>query len=61
MVLLLIGVVIGIIVVSVLIIKAFKTPSQEIIGINISCNKCGIETHGSRCPKCENKSQSFDI
>ena len=61
MVLVLIGIAIGIVIVAILIIKAIKTPSQEIMGINVRCNKCGIETHGLACPKCKNKSKSFGV
>ncbi len=61
MVLVLIGIAIGILIVAVLIIKAFKTPSREIVGMNIHCKKCGIETNGLACPKCEKKSQSFGV
>ena len=51
----------GILIVAILIIKAIKTPSREIVGININCKKCGIRTNGLACPKCENKSQSFGV
>jgi len=61
MVLVLIGIAIGILIVAVLIIKTFKTPSREIVGMDIRCKKCGIETNGLVCPKCEKKSQSFGI
>ena len=61
MVLVLIGIAIGILVVTVLIIKAFKTPSREVVGIDIHCRKCGIKTNGLACPKCEKKSQSFGV
>ena len=61
MVLILIGIVIGILIVAILIIKAIKTPSREIVGININCKKCGIRINGLACPKCENKSQSFGV
>ena len=61
MVFVLIGIAIGILIVAVLIIKAFKTPSREIVGMDIHCKKCGIKTNGLACPKCEKKSQSFWI
>jgi hypothetical protein len=61
MVLVLIGIAIGILIVAVLIIKTFKTPSHEIVGMDIHCKKCGIKTNGLACPKCEKKSQSFGV
>ena len=61
MVFVLIGIAIGILIVGVLIIKAFKTPSREIVGMDIHCKKCGIKTNGLACPKCEKKSQSFGV
>ena len=51
----------GILVVAILIIKATKTPPQDIVGMNITCKKCGTRTNGLACPKCKNKSQSFGV
>ncbi|RZD39647.1 MAG: hypothetical protein CXT78_13660 [Thaumarchaeota archaeon] len=61
MVLVLIGIAIGVMVVAVLIFKAFKTSSNDIVGMDIRCRKCGIKTNGLACPKCEKKSQSFGV
>ena len=61
MVLLLIGLVIGSIITTILIIKAVKTNPREVLGINKYCRKCGTETKGLACHKCEKKSQSFGI
>jgi len=61
MVLVLIGIAIGILIVAILIIKATKTPSREIVGINIHCKKCGIRTNGLACQKCNNKFQTFGV
>ena len=61
MVLVLIGIAIGILIVAILIIKATKTPSREIVGINITCKKCGTRTNGLACLKCKNKFQSFGV
>ena len=61
MVLVLIGIAIGILIVAILIIKATKTPSREIVGINIHCKKCGTRTNGLACLKCKNKFQSFGV
>jgi hypothetical protein len=38
-----------------------KTNPREVAGVDIRCKKCGIETNGTACPKCEKKSQSFGI
>ena len=61
MVLILIGIAIGILIVAILIIKAIKTPSRDIVGIDIHCKKCGIRTNGLACSKCDNKFQSFGV
>ena len=61
MVLVLIAIAIGILIVAILIIKATKTPSREIVGINIHCKKCGTRTNGLACLKCKNKFQSFGV
>ena len=55
MVLLWIGIAVGILIVAVLIVKAKKTNPHEIAGMDLNCKKCGTETHGMACPKC-NKS-----
>ena len=61
MVLILIGIAIGILIVAILIIKATKTPSREIVGMAITCKKCGTRTNGLTCLKCKNKFQTFDV
>ena len=61
MVLILIAIAVGVLVVAILIIKATKTPAQDIVGKNITCKKCGTRTNGLACPKCKNKSQSFGV
>jgi len=61
MVLVLIGVAIGILIVVILIVKAVKTPSQEVIGVDMHCRKCGIKTNGLKCPRCEKRTQSFGV
>ena len=61
MVLVLIGIAIGILIVAILIIKATRTSSREIVGINIHCKKCGTRTNGLACLKCKNKFQSFGV
>jgi hypothetical protein len=61
MVLVLIGIAIGIIFVAILIVKAAKTPSQDVVGVDMHCRKCGIKTNGLTCPKCEKRPQSFGV
>ena len=61
MVLVLIGIAVGILVVTILIIKAIKTPSRDVLGVNINCIKCGAKIGGSKCPKCEKNTQSFGV
>lgn len=61
MVLLWVGLAIGILIAAILIIKSVKTNSHEILGIKKFCRKCGTETKGLPCPKCEKKSQSFGV
>jgi len=61
MVLVLIGIAIGILIVVILIVKAVKTPSQEVIGVDMHCRKCGIKTNGLKCPRCEKRTQSFGV
>jgi len=61
MVLVLIGIAVGILIVAVLIIKATRTPSRDIVGIDLHFRKCGIKTHGLPCPKCENRTKSFGV
>ena len=61
MVLAYIGIAIGVLLVIILIVKVAKTNPHEVAGIDVHCKKCGIETNGSSCPKCEKKSQSFGV
>ena len=61
MVLVLIGIALGIVLVIILIIKASKTSSREIMGMDLRCIKCGIKTNGAKCPKCEKDTQSFGV
>jgi len=56
-----IGIVVGILLVIVLIVKISKTHPREVAGINMHCKKCGIETRGLRCPNCERKPQRFGV
>ena len=61
MVLVLIGIIVGIIIVTILIVKAAKTHSKEVVGMDIFCRKCGVKTNGLKCPRCEKTSQAFGV
>lgn len=61
MVLVWIGIAVGVLLVIILIIKAIKTHSQDVVGIDMFCRKCGIKTNGLKCPKCEKRTQSFGV
>jgi len=61
MVLALIGIAVGILLVIFLIIKAIKTSSRDVVGVDMHCRKCGIKTHGLSCPKCEQRTKSFGV
>ncbi len=61
MVLAYIGVAIGVLLVIILIVKISKTGPREVAGIDAYCKKCGLETRGLNCPKCEKKSKSFGV
>ena len=61
MVLLWIGIAVGVIITTILIVKAVKTPSRGVMGVELQCKKCGSKTNGLKCPKCEDKSQTFGV
>jgi len=61
MVLVWIGIAVGILLIIILIVKAVKTPSRDVVGIDIHCRKCGIKTNGLKCPRCEKRTQSFGV
>ena len=61
MVLLWIGIAVGVIITTILIVKAVKTPSRDVMGFELQCKKCGSKTNGLKCPKCEDKSQTFGV
>lgn len=61
MVILWIGLGIGILIITILIIKSIKTNSREILGIEKFCKKCGTKTNGLNCPKCEKQFKSFGV
>ncbi len=61
MVIVLIGIAIGILITIILIVKAIKTPSRDVMGIDLHCIRCGTKTSGSKCPKCEKNTKTFGI
>jgi len=61
MVLVWIGIAVGVLIIIILIIKAVKTSSREVVGIDMFCRKCGIKTNGLKCPRCEKRTQSFGV
>ena len=61
MVLAYIGIAIGVLLVVILIVKISRTNPREVAGVDTRCKKCGAETGGMRCKKCEKKSQSFGV
>jgi len=61
MVLVWIGIAIGVLIIIILIVKAVKTSSRDVVGIDMFCRKCGIKTNGLKCPKCEKRTQSFGV
>ena len=61
MVLLWIGIVIVALIVVILIVKAVKTPSRDVMGVELKCKNCGSKTNGLKCTKCEDESQTFGI
>ena len=61
MVLLWIVIAVGVIITTILIVKAVKTPSRDVMGVELQCKKCGSKTNGLKCPKCEDKSQTFGV
>lgn len=56
-----IGIAIGVLIVVILIVKIARTNPREVAGIDRYCKKCGLETKGLNCPKCEKKSKSFGV
>jgi len=61
MVLAYIGIEIGVLIVLILIVKISRTSPREVAGIDAFCKKCGRETRGMNCTKCEKKSKSFGV
>ena len=61
MVLVWIGIGIGILIAIILIVKAIKTSSQDVLMIDTYCRKCGLKISGLKCPRCEKRTKSFDV
>ena len=53
MVMLWIGIGLGIVLISVLIVQYIKTHKYDYVKIDIHCKNCGDRTNGLKCPKCE--------
>jgi len=61
MVLALIGIALGVLIVIILIIKAIKTPSRDVVRVDMHCRKCGSKINGLTCPKCKKTAKSFGV
>ena len=61
MVLVWIGIGIGILIAIILIVKAAKTSSHDVLRVDTYCRKCGFKTNGLKCPRCEKRTQSFGV
>lgn len=55
MVILFVGLVIGIILIFVLILKFTSTSKNEYVQFHIRCRHCGDKTNSLKCPRCENR------
>ncbi len=53
MVMLWIGIGLGIVLISVLIVQYIKTHKYDYVKMDIHCKNCGDRTNGLKCPKCE--------
>jgi len=52
-----IGIGVGILAVTVLVLKVIKSPNNRFIAIR--CKKCGLKTSGLRCPLCESEKKAI--
>ena len=50
-----IGIGLGIVLTTALIIKYIKTSKYDYFKIDLNCKNCGDRTNGLKCPKCENR------
>ncbi len=53
MVMLWIGIGLGILTITTLILKYTKTHKYDCVKIDLNCKNCGDRTNGLKCPKCE--------
>jgi len=60
MVLIWIGVIVGVLVALVLIVKLIRTSPHDAVSFDSYCKKCGSKTKGLKCPKCDRK-PSFGV
>ena len=60
MVLIWIGVIVGVLVALVLIVKLIKTSPLAAVSFDSYCKKCGSKTNGLKCPRCDKK-PSFGV
>lgn len=51
---------IGVLIAVILIVKLLKTPAHSAVSFEQRCKKCGLKTHGLKCPRCDRK-PSFDV
>lgn len=58
MVMLWIGIGLGIMLISAMIIKYTRTPKYDCVRIDLHCKSCGDVTNGLKCPKCETRKVS---
>ena len=56
-----IGIGVGILIAIILIVKAVKTSSQEVLRMDAYCRNCGLKTNGLKCLRCEKGTQSFGV
>ena len=61
MVLVWIGIAVGVLTVIILVLRAIKTPPNDVVGIDMFCRKCGVKTNGLECPRCKKGTQSFGV
>ncbi|MBS3923230.1 MAG: hypothetical protein KGZ37_08815 [Nitrosarchaeum sp.] len=61
MVIIWVGIAVGIIIVVALIIKTSKINPKVVLGVSSRCKRCGNETRGLKCVKCDKKFKSFGV
>ncbi len=61
MVLLFIAIAVGVLILTILIVKYFKTNPTEVLGMDMKCKRCGMKITGTYCPKCEKDKKTFGV